>query len=350
LYLAFLIDTERDDNPNNDSNNDGIWLYQLGDGARQIFGECPPAAQTACIVDFGGEPSRYNSLHFEWNSRSDALLVEVLLTEENRRAFKTVSINANLDQPTHTYRYDFASWSWDGRRVLASGGGEDGRVGLRWIDPASGGVQLVMDSGSQSLWLQDAVERPNGQIVALGSVNGAISAQRLYDGSGTPLTAQIGFGAPEQVKWSPDRSTVLVVVNESGVRHYYVAEVSGAVREITASIAGALAVEWVGGVPPATTDTSETVPTPTLGLQSRYGLNINQQVQVIVPAGVNLREQPSTAAMEIALINTFDYVVIIGGPVEGEGTLWWLVQTGSGQVGWAAESFNGVQLLSTRPQ
>ena len=87
-----------------------------------------------------------------------------------------------------------------------------------------------------------------------------------------------------------------------------------------------------------------------LGLESRYGLNVNQQVQVIVAAGVNLRAQPSTAAEEIALLNTFDFVVIVGGPVEGEGTLWWQVETGGGQVGWVAESFNGTQLLSARAQ
>ena len=136
------------------------------------------------------------------------------LAEEQRRAFTVVGLSSDPTRLPATFRYDYASWSWNGARVLASGAGEDGRVGLRWIDPATGSVQLISDSGSIGLWMQDAVERPNGQIVALGSPNGANSPQRLYDSSGTPLTTQIGFAAPERVTWSPDRSAALVVVND----------------------------------------------------------------------------------------------------------------------------------------
>ena len=45
----------------------------------------------------------------------------------------------------------------------------------------------------------------------------------------------------------------------------------------------------------------------------------------------------------------YEYVVIVGGPVEEEGLIWWQVQTPTGQVGWAVEGVNGIQLLSLNP-
>ena len=177
-YLAFLVDAEADD-------RDGVWFTnnpQQGGirFASQVFRECP-LVMTSCTVDFGGGPFFFNSLHFEWNNLSNALVIELYLPHEDHRAFTVIGLNAD---PTHLppiYRYDYASWSWDGTRVLASGGGEDGLVGLRWIDPATGSIQLILNSGAHGLWLQDAVEQPNGRIVALGSTDGANSPMRLYE-------------------------------------------------------------------------------------------------------------------------------------------------------------------------
>lgn len=343
-YLAFLVDAEADD-------RDGVWYTNnpQQDGIRyavQVFRECP-LVLTACTVEFGGGPFVYNSLRFEWNNRSDALLIELYLPGESRRAFTVVGLNADPTQLPRVYRYDYSSWSWDGTRILASGGGEDGRVGLRWIDPATSNVQMFLDSGSAGLWLQNAVQRPDGQIAALGSAVGANSPMRLFDGGGVPLTEPIGSAAPEQVIWSPDRSAALVVTFDGFARRYYVASVRGTVQEITASVAGAMAVEWVGGAP-ATASQPQATPVPTAD-RGNYGLGVNQQVQVISPAGLNLRAEPSTSSGELALLNAFEYVLIVGGPVEAEGLVWWQVQRATGMLGWAAESANGVQLLSLEP-
>jgi hypothetical protein len=348
-YLAFLVDAEADD-------RDGVWYTNnpQQDGIRyavQVFRECP-LVMSACTVNFGGGPFVYNSLRFEWNNRSDALLIELYLPGESRRAFTVVGLNADPTQLPRTYRYDYASWSWDGTRMLASGGGEDGRVGLRWIDPATGDVQLFLDSGAGGLWLQDAVQRPGGEIVALGSALGANSPMRLFDGGGVPLTDPIGSTAPERVVWSPDRSAALIVTFDGFIRRYYIASVSGMVQEITETIAGALAVEWIGGVPPPTSDqmgATSTSAAPPAAVQSRYGLSVNQQVQVVAPAGLNLRTLPSTDSPDLALLNAFEYVVIVSGPVEAEGLIWWQVQTATGLVGWSAESAAGIQLLSLEP-
>ncbi len=323
-FLAYLIDGEQDD-------RDGVWLFD-GSASRQIFRECPPGTG-ACTVDREGEPTRYNSLRFEWNSSSTRLLIELDLPDEGRRALTLVTPDSDPAQKTPTYRYDYGSWSWDGGRILASGSGDDGHVGLRWIDPLSGSAQLIFDSGARGLWLQNAVERVDGQIVALGSVNGKDSPQRLYDGSGQALTAPIGDAPPSRVDWSPDRSAALVVVADPQGLRYYVAEINGAVREITASVAGALAVEWIGA--------------PSGGAApSQFGLSVGARVQVHAEAGVKLRVQPSTTSVEVGLLNAYEWVTIIGGPVRADELVWWRVQADNA-VGWAAEGNGVTQLLST---
>ncbi len=324
-WLAFLIDSEHDD-------RDGVWLFD-GSASHQIFRECPPPIEQTCTVDREGEPTHYNTLHFAWNSTSTGILIELDLPDEGRHALTLVTPDSDPTHKTPTYRYDYGSWSWDGARILASGSGEDGRTGLRWIDPLSGSVQLIFDSGARGLWLQNAVERVNGQIVALGSPNGKDSPQSLYAGDGQVLTPPIGDAPPVRVEWSPDRTAVLVVVADPSGLRYYVAEINGAVREITASVAGALAVEWIGA--------------PSGGaVQSQYGLSVGAQVQVHAPAGVVMRIQPSTTAAAVGSLNTYDWVTIIGGPTRADGLIWWRVQA-SNAIGWAAEGNGVTQLLST---
>ena len=85
----------------------------------------------------------------------------------------------------------------------------------------------------------------------LASPDGPDSAQALYTAQGQALTGPIGSRAPTRVAWSPDRSAILVVIAEDVGTRYYVAEVeTGSIREITAQVAGALAVEWVSSGAP----------------------------------------------------------------------------------------------------
>jgi hypothetical protein len=251
-YIAFMVDTESDDSTNNDSQNDGIWFLdaaypQSGFPPVQLFHDCPPAPGCA-LVERSAGPYEFRSLGFEWNPNSTAILIQLELPDIAARGFTVVPAIPDPGQASRlppTFRYDFASWGINSERVLASGAGEDGIVGLRWIDPINGTRTLIFDASSAGLWIGHAVERPNGQIVALGSPNGAGSAYRIYNGNGTPLTDFIGPTAPERVAWSPDRSAVLLVINENGLRRYYVAGINGRVDEITSQVAGALAVEWI---------------------------------------------------------------------------------------------------------
>ncbi len=354
-HLAFLVDANRDD-------RDGVWLLNNPQSAsvssgQQIFRECPPPIDNDCSVNIGGEPKHYNSLHIDWNSSSTAILVQLDLSDENRRAFTVVPLD---NDPTHLppiYRYEYASWSQDGTRVLVSGAGPDGRQVIGWLNPADGTVQMLIDGSSAGLIFRDAVQRPDGQIVALASPS-LNSPFALYDSSGRPLGGVIGDAAPARVSWSPDRSAALVAVNDGALR-YYVANVDGSVQEITASVAGALAVDWVGGDLPPTSDTSApptNAPTitPTLAptnAQSQFGLGVNQSVQIIAPSGANLRATASQSAQVVELLKFHDFVTLIDGPVQSEGLLWWKARAGDGQIGWVAEaSADGTQLLTNQPQ
>ncbi len=353
-HLAFLVDANRDD-------RDGVWLLnnpQINSisNAQQVFRECPPPIDTDCTVNIGGEPKHYNSLHIDWNNSSTALLVQLDLPDENRRAFTVIPLD---NAPTHLppiYRYDYASWSQDGTRVLVSGAGPDGRQMIGWLDPSNGTVQTIFDGSSAGLIFRDAVQRPDGQIVALAAVGGSPDA--LYDSSGRPISGVIGDAAPSRVSWSPDRSAALVVVNDGGTPHYYVANVDGSVQEITASVAGALAVDWVAGNLPPSSDasappTNAPTITPTLAPaspQSRFGLGVNQSVEVIAPSGANLRATASQSAQVVELLQFHAFVTLIDGPIQNEGLLWWKARAGDGQIGWVAESANGTQLLTNQPQ
>ncbi|MFN8530044.1 MAG: hypothetical protein U0670_15695 [Anaerolineae bacterium] len=248
-YLAFLIDTLADGSTDNNLQNDGLYFYQPGVTFPHIvFRGCPP--ELSCqLVEHSAGPYQFRVADFNWNATSTQFLLRLRL-DDDAPAFAIVPADdqLNANRLPRLYHYDFASWSVDGSRVLASGAGEDGMIGLRWIDMA-GNIQPIFNSGAIGWYISDAVERPDGQIVGLGSPNGANSARQIVNSSGSPLTGVIGSTTPERVEWSPDRSAVLVVTNENGTRRYFVARISGEVTEITGAVAGSLAVEWVTQAP-----------------------------------------------------------------------------------------------------
>jgi hypothetical protein len=241
--LAMRIDTEADASTDNDSVNDGIWLVE-GGSARQIFGECPPAAPV-CIVDRGGGPFVYDARDMVWSPvrDDDALLITLWLGEEGRGAFAIVTPDSPPNRIPDVYRYDHATWTADGR-IVVSGRLLDGTVGFGVVR-RDGRIEWLARADAIGLaWVRDAVMSPDGRLIMLGSNIGADAPMRLFDETGRALTATIGDAPPVRVAWSGDRRAVLVVTARDEQRRYYVAEINGAVREITAAVAGALAVEW----------------------------------------------------------------------------------------------------------
>jgi hypothetical protein len=250
-YVAFMIDTDSDGSGDNDSSNDGIWVLPVDPqtgaptgGAFILLRDCPPGCT---IVNRPDAPYQYRSLRFEWSPQGDTLLVELDLPEEGRRGVALLNPalgEAQAQTRVPVLRYDYASWSTDGTRLVVSGRAPDGQVVIGTVNPDGGNPALTAVSSLGLGWAQDAAQLANGQILFLGGA--APSAPlRLYNASGTALTGDIGSAPPVRVRWSPDRRGVMVVTEENGIREHYLVTVSnGAIARITGDIAGALAVEW----------------------------------------------------------------------------------------------------------
>ncbi|MDX2162393.1 MAG: hypothetical protein SF162_13785 [bacterium] len=250
-YLAFLIDTLSDGSTDNDLANDGVYFYQPGvTSPHPLFRSCPPVASCQ-LVQHNAGPYEFHALDFAWDSRSTRLLIQARL-ENGAVGYAIVAADTatNAGVLPRIYRYESASWEVNGGRVLLSGAGEDGVNGVRWLDPDTGTITPIFNAGAVGIAFRDAVQRPDGSIVGLGSPLGASSPVQIMTGDGRPLTPAVGSVPPERVAWSPDRSAVLIVTNENGLRRFFVARVSGSVDEITAAVAGTLAVDWVSGAAP----------------------------------------------------------------------------------------------------
>ena len=346
-YLGFLIDTDSDDNHDNDLANDGVWYLEPQritetDPTYQVLRDCPPEPSCA-IVQPGAGPYRWRSLSFEWNYQSNGMLITVQLPEENRQAFIIVSVpgqDPNVRPPV--YRYDFASWSQDGNSIIVSGANPAGTVGVWRVDRSGGQEQFLFNGSERGLWVQNAVERPDGQVVLLGSTGGPTGVMSLYNVSGNALSQPIGSAAPERVDWSPDRSAVLLVIPEGdvtqgGIRRYYIVQATGEVREITAEVAGALAVEWVQGPPPPNLDSAPAVsatPQPAV-------FAMGERVRVVA-AQLNLRPSPTINNEPIGVVNFGALLTITGEPVSADGLVWYAVTTEDGQNGYVAEMIGDV--------
>ncbi len=242
--VAYLVDQWSDGN-NREPTYDGVWVAdRYFNASDQVFRDCPML--DGCIVNRTGA-SVYHTIDMAWGL-NNALMIRVVLSDENRNGFALLPTTFNEQVQPPIYRYDYAAWSWDGTRILVSGLGADGGVAIRWFDPNTGQVGEPLLNGSAiGLYVSYAVQRPNGQIVALASTGGAV---HLIDVSGAALSGDIGSVPPERVAWSPDRSAVLVVTNENGFRRYFLAYVTNsAVTEITDRVGAGLAVEWINQTP-----------------------------------------------------------------------------------------------------
>jgi len=347
-YLAFLIDTDSDASNDNDSSNDGIWVLPLDvatgaptGGAAVLLRDCPPEAG-CLIVERPDAPYQYRSLSMAWSPQGDALLIALELPEEGRQGVSIVYPDAP-DATTRppVLRYDHASWSNDGQRLVVSGRDPDGRVVVGTVTRTGDDPQL-RDASSLGLgWSQSAVQRPDGNIVFLGSADSTGGPLSVYDWDGTALTGPIGNRRPSRVAWSPDRSAVLVTIEENGVSEHYVALLdSGEVRRITDQAAGVTALAWTqralasppageSGVPLAPPS-----PTPT-----------ERSALVIAGDGLFIRSAPSLNAEAVASVLFNQTVVITGDGVEAEGVLWFPARAPDGATGWIAGEIGGVTML-----
>jgi hypothetical protein len=67
------------------------------------------------------------------------------------------------------------------------------------------------------------------------------------------------------------------------------------------------------------------------------GLAPGQPARVTAPAGLNLRDQASTAGNLLVQLDTGGIVTVLEGPVQADNFTWWRVQDSTGRTGWVAQ-------------
>jgi uncharacterized protein YgiM (DUF1202 family) len=122
--------------------------------------------------------------------------------------------------------------------------------------------------------------------------------------------------------------------------------VNGDVRDITGSVAGAQAVNWVDGLLPPSEETGSTgaAPIPS-GVIAGSLYQPGEQLRVYSDQ-LNVRQGPGYSydfASDFLVAG--EYVRILAGPVEAEDATWWQVQTADGAIGWVAGEINGAATL-----
>lgn len=339
--LAMIIDGDRFA-PDRVTDNDGVWVYfPTSNASNNILIDCPYEGHPGCLTG-GSRPFPSESLGLQWSPGSNLLLVTARRPDTGRRLQYVLTPNQNPGVQPPSLFFDYASWSADGARLIVSGNGPGGTgVIVGTINTDGSDLQIVFNASGAGFWMQDAVQLPNGQIVALGRPGDSSGPVAIYDMAGNALTGFIGGAAPQRVTWSPDRSAVLVI---AGGRQY-VATVSGAVQDITGSVAGSAAINWVSGGLPSGADSGAPpsfIPSGVIE-NSRYAPG--QQLRVLVDLGLRVRSQPGLGGGQVGSADTGEYVAILAGPVRLDNIEWWQVQTGSGIVGWIAGEINGLSTL-----
>jgi len=337
--LSFRIDTP----PNLDNQNAGVWFWQpeiasQTDPTYQIIRDCVESGYTACNSVNRTGPFFWKTIRVEWSPvpGNYNLLLTVRLPEENRNALAIAQAvrDSNYSQnPPNFVRYDYGYWLDDGQRIIVSGRNPNGRVIIGYVNSQLQGEQVIFDASAAGLWVQNAVQRPNGQVVALGRPGGPNDggALALYDSAGNALSAPIGNAAPEDVRWYPDKSAVVVSVQG----RQYTVRVDGGTISDTTSLAANPSF-GSGGV--------GTSPVPQGVIQgSEY--QPGQQLRVIT-SNLNIRQEPTTGSIILGGLVQGDYVAVIAGPYDNEGFRWWKIQTANNIVGWIAGTISGALTVS----
>lgn len=73
-----------------------------------------------------------------------------------------------------------------------------------------------------------------------------------------------------------------------------------------------------------------------------------QPARVTAPGGLNYRESPSAGARLAGQFGTGQLVTILEGPVQADNFIWWRIDDGQGNFGWAAQGDGATEWISPR--
>lgn len=329
-----------------DNSNAGVWFWQPRldsqyDPTYQLIRDCPVSGYIPCQMVNPSNARYWKTFGVQWSPvpGNNNVLLSVYLPEEGRNALAIVQARRdphNADDAPNFIRYDYGSWNPGGQGITVSGRRPDGRVIIGVLNNNLSGEQVILDGSSRGLWLRDAVRLPNGQYRALGRPGSPGSGPvALYDQNGNQLSDFVGPAAPEDIRWFPDRSAVLVSVQ---ARQYTIPADGGPITDYTEGASnpqfGAGPAGSAAPIPEAVIVNSEYYP--------------GQQLRIAIDY-LNLRSEPSTGSAVQRGLVLGDYVAIFAGPYDNEGYRWWQVQTADETFGWLAGTINGVPTLQRLP-
>ncbi len=324
-----------------DSANAGVWFWQPAtnlesDPTYTIMRDCIASGYTPCDMVYPSSARYWKTIGVQWSpiSGDNTLLLTIQLPEEGRNALAIAQAARDpkyADNAPPFVRYDYGTWDPNGQSISVSGRRHDRRVIIGAVNRNLSGERVILDGSARGLWLRDAVRRPNGQYVALGRPGAPGSGPvALYDGSGNQISDFIGAAPPEDVRWFPDRSAVLVSVQG---QQYTVDVASGNISNYSDLTSN----------PQFSAGTSAVAPIPA-GVVVGSQFSPGEQLRVLVP-NLNIRQEPSTSSGVLGELLSGDYVAIFAGPYENEDYRWWRIQTANNIFGWIAGTINGAPTI-----
>lgn len=336
--FAFIVDPP----PGTDNVNAGVWFWQpeiasQNDPAYTILRDCAYGGQLSCNLVAGRPSQHWRSRQIAWAPDNFRVLVTLDLPAEGRGGLAVVNALRDAQYANNAppiLRYDSGTWLPNGR-ILVSGRRPDGRVIIGSINSNGTDERVIFDASGAGLWVQDAIQRPNGEIVALGRVGDGNGPMNIVDSDGRTLVGPLGNGPPERVDWFADGSGVVVTTQG---RQYAASLETRRVTEVIPE--GRIDVQ-----PGAANSlvSSDDVPASVIA-GSRF--QPGQQVTYIGGGQRNLRPAPTTGNTPLGFVLPGEFVAILAGPYVNEGWTWWEIQNARGQVGWLADNSEPPSLLA----
>jgi WD40 repeat protein len=249
------------------------------------------------------------------------------------------------EYPTHDWIASALTFSPDGTRIAS--GGYDNRVIIREL--ATGEVVYTL---STDAWVQSLLWTPDGTQLIAGTWDGLILVWNPDDGR---LLHRLTGHAPGQpgdklgvtdLALSPDGTMLASVAGDGSLRLWD--RITGQPLVALGGQAegynnGLRSVAW-------SPDGSALATGADAGSVRLWGLAAlrpgwEAQVYVELDDRLNVRSEPRLDTNIMVRLEDGDRVILLDGPVEAEGYVWWLVQTADGVTGWAVESADAVQTL-----
>jgi hypothetical protein len=318
-----------------DYQNAGVWYWDAATNtAFPMLHDCPAEFYSSCQSNLNRPAQHWRSLTVEWSPDSTRAIITVQLPAEGRQAIFIANAipNENIAQnPPPFYRFDNGQWL-DNARILVSGRTEDGgntfigiyNVRERFLE------SVLFDGNANGIAIADAIQRPNGEILALGrpgDLNGGLQLYRIENGTAIALSGSIGSRRPDKIEWAGNYAEAVLYFGSQQVSVTSTGAVinvnpTGAVRVDTSSLPGGQVAEGTG---------SGSLPSGVIA-GSRY--NAGQQIQYIGGIPRNMRQQPSVAAGVTDVINPGEFVTVLAGPFVADGYEWWFVSNARNVQSW----------------